>query len=304
MAPREVRYASPPQYRGAMEDQETLTADRAAARRLWPDLACETLAPLGDGWTCRTYEIDGSWIAQFPRTEYAEETLLSQRRVLPLLAQRLPVEIPTPVATAHERPVAMLYRKIEETPATATAQGSWPEQLGGMLRALQDIEPQSIGLRPRSSAALRAECGTQLDGFVEQVLPLLEVTERELFRNRFRDHLRDDANWRFTPTLAHGDLGPEHMLVTESGALAGVIDWEELAVQDPATDVAWLLHAWPPIGTRVAAQLKVETREALPRRTAFLYELMPFHEVIYGLGSDQPLFVESGLSGIRSRVGA
>ena len=287
-----------------MDAKETLAKDREAARRLWPAMACETFAPLGDGWTCRTYEVDGSWIAQFPRTDSAEETLLSQRRVLPLLAQRLPVEIPTPVATAHERPVAMLYRKIEGTPTTATAPGSWPEQLGQMLRALQDIEPQSIGLLPRSTVALRAERSTQLDGFVEQVLPLLEVSERAALRDRFQDHLRDDANWRFKPTVAHGDLGPEHMLVTESGALAGVIDWEELAVQDPATDLAWLLHAWPPIGTRVAAQLRVETREALTRRTPFLYELMPFHEVIYGLESDQPLFVESALSGIRARVGA
>ncbi len=143
-----------------MEDQETLTADRAAVRGLWPDLACETFVPIGDGWTCRTYEIDRSWIAQFPRNDSAEETLLSQRRVLPLLAQRLPVAIPAPVATAHKRPVAMLYRKIEGTPATATAQVSWPEQLGGMLRALHDIDPQSVGLVPRSTAALRAKRST------------------------------------------------------------------------------------------------------------------------------------------------
>jgi len=91
--------------------------------------------------------------------------------------------------------------------------------------------------------------------------------------------------------------------VSDAGALAGVIDWEELAVQDPATDVAWLLLGWPPIGARVAAQLRVEAGEALTRRAAFLYELMPFHEVVYGLDSDQPLFVESGLSGIRARVG-
>ena len=65
------------------------------------------------------------------------------------------------------------------------------------------------------------------------------------FAGLFDAHLDDDENWRFATCLTHGDLGPEHVLVSASGDLAGVIDWEETSVGDPAWDFACLLHAWP-----------------------------------------------------------
>ena len=286
-----------------MNDPKTLAADRAAARELWPDLAYDTFSPIRDGWTCRTHEVDGEWIAQFPRTPHAEETLRRQRRVLPLLAGQLPAEMPAPLVPATERPLAMLYRKIAGTPATATTEGSWPEELGQMLRALQAIEPERVAIEPRSASELRAEREAQLDVFSERVLPLLDTPERAVVAGGFRDHVEDDANWQFVAVLTHGDLGPVHILVTDAGALAGVIDWEELVAKDPVTDVAWMLHAWPAIGRRIVAQLAVEPDGSFEQPAAFIYALVPFHEVIYGLDSAQPQFVASGLSGIRARMG-
>ena len=41
----------------------------------------------------------------------------------------------------------------------------------------------------------------------------------------------------FKPALLHADLGPEHLLVRD-GRLAGVIDWGDARVGDPALDYA------------------------------------------------------------------
>ena len=119
--------------------------------------------------------------------------------------------------------------------------------------------------------------------------------------NRF---LGNDDLWRFATCLTHGDIGPEHVLVSPSGDLVGVLDWEELAVGDPAADFAWLLHERPADGERALGAYGGPPDQTFRTRAAFRYWLMPFHEVAYGLQSDQPAFVRRGLEGIRERFDA
>ena len=284
------------------DEGATIAADRAAVERLWPSIEVGMFEPTGDGWTCRTYAVNGEWIAQLPRTGHAEASLRKQLGVLPQLAGRLPAPIPAPVPAAAAEPLAMLYRRISGAPFPEAPLGAWPEQLGGLLRSLRAIAPESVGIERRSAGTLRGERRALLETMVRRVVPLLAEAEQRAFDQRFAEHLEDDANWRFTPVLTHGDLGPEHILVDGTGSLAGVIDWEELAAGDPASDVAWLLHAHPAIGERVLVNLEEAGDEALRCRAAFLYALMPFHEVVYGLESDQPEFVASGVRGIRERM--
>ena len=52
----------------------------------------------------------------------------------------------------------------------------------------------------------------------------------------------------FEPVLLHADLGPDHLLVRD-GRLAGVIDWGDARVGDPALDYAWLLNGRSRTGT-------------------------------------------------------
>ena len=274
---------------------------RTQIRKLWPGVEARDLTLIGDGWTCDTYEVDGRWIAQFPRTVYAATALRKQLAVLPLLGERLPVAIPIPVPSEEPDVAAMLYRKIDGEPFTERPLGAWPEQLGVMLRALQAIPPASIGIQSKSTKELHEERKALLGKLSERVLPLMEIKARGALERIFEDHLRDDRAWEFQPVLVHNDLGPAHILVDASGDLAGVIDWEELAVGD-AADFAWLLGAFPEIGHRVVRAFGGDPDDSFLKRCRFLYLLMPFHEVIYGLDSDQLDFVQSGIEGIVSRL--
>ena len=120
---------------------------------------------------------------------------------------------------------------------------------------------------------------------------------------RFSAYLDDDDLWRFAPCLVHGDIGPEHVLVSAHGDLVGVLDWEELTVDDPVADFAWLLNERPEQGERALAAYGGAPDPAFRMRGAFRWALMPFHEVVYGLDSGQEGFVASGIEGIRRRVG-
>jgi len=278
---------------------ETEALERVTAA--FPQLDARTVTPIGDGWTVDTYDVDGEWIVQFPRSDYAADRLRSQMRVLPELAAELSAMVPAPVYMDTEIP-AMAYHRLSGLPMDQAPDGLWPERLGRFLYDLHLMPPEYVELRGRNAAAVRAEFSEELAEHRATVLPLLEPDEAARFGERFTAFIDREDYWRFSACLVHGDIGPEHVLVSDTGDLVGVLDWEELAVGDPVSDFAWLLHARPDDGERVLGAYGGAPDQTFAERAAFRFFLMPFHEVAYGLEVDDPSFVASGIAGIRARA--
>ena len=278
---------------------ETEARERVTAA--FPQLEAKTVTPIGDGWTVDTYDVDGEWIVQFPRSDYAADRLRSQMRVLPELAAELSAMVPAPVYTNMEIP-AMAYHRLAGLPLDRAPDGLWPERLGRFLYDLHLMPPEYVELRGRNASAVRAELSEELAEHRTAVLPLLEPDEATRFGERFTAFIDREDCWRFSACLVHGDIGPEHVLVSDTGDLVGVLDWEELDVGDPVSDFAWLLHARPDDGERVLGAYGGAPDQTFAERAAFRFFLMPFHEVMYGLQIDDPAFVASGIAGIRARA--
>ena len=104
------------------------------------------------------------------------------------------------------------------------------------------------------------------------------------------------------PVLTHGDLGPEHVLVSASGDLAGVLDWEEVGIGDPAWDFAWWVHERPAVGERALAAYGGAPDPGFATRARFCFVLMPLHDLDHGLQVGPPAFVQAGLAGFRTRL--
>ena len=51
---------------------------RAFVERRWPELDVRTFEPVGEGWDCFTYLVNGEWVFQFPRSPGASESLAKQ----------------------------------------------------------------------------------------------------------------------------------------------------------------------------------------------------------------------------------
>jgi aminoglycoside phosphotransferase (APT) family kinase protein len=274
---------------------------RARVATAFPELAAGDVRPIGTGWSVDTYEVDDGWIVQFPRTERAAERLRAQIDTLPELAAELPSLVPEPTHVDLDEP-AIAYRKIDGVPLDAAPDGLWPERLGRFLYDLHLMPPEYVGLRGGTAPGVRAALRAELDGFTARVLPLLDTDEAAHIGARLAAFIGDDELWRFAPCLTHRDIGPEHVLVSASGDLAGVLDWEELGVDDPVADFAWLLHEMPEQGERALSAYGGAPDSAFRTRAAVRYALMPFHEVLYGLETGQEAFVTSGLEGVRRRV--
>jgi aminoglycoside 2''-phosphotransferase len=283
-----------------MSPTDRVAEHRALVERLFGSLApLASFEPVGDGWTCDTYRVNQEWIVQVPRTERAAETLQAQMDVLPELAREVSAQVPIP-ELVWRGPTVMAYRRIEGA-AAADANGVWPERLGRFLYDLHMVPPEFVGLRARGPADVRAALDDELTDFRERVFPLLTAEERDGSSDRFRTFVDDERNWRFSPCVTHNDIVRPHILVTATGDLAGVIDWEEVGIGDPAADFAWILHDEPEAGERALAAYGGAPDDRFRERCAFRYALMPWHDVTYGLESQRDEFVESGIALLRER---
>lgn len=132
--------------------------------------------------------------------------------------------------------------------------------------------------------------------FRRRVLPLLADPRAEELLDAATEQLTDVDE----AVVIHADLGPAHILCIGTG-INGVIDWSDVSVGDPATDLAWLLNGCrrrlrdPLIG-------RLDIGRSTVARADLLHQLGPWWEVVHGLDQALSAFIDSGLRGIRARL--
>lgn len=273
---------------------------RALVERLFPDLEIRTFEPIGEGWTSHTFDVNGEWIVQLPRDEYAAGRLRMQATLLPQLAREVSALVPVPELVAEDPP-AIAYRRLEGAPADAATDGLWPERLGRFLYDLHSVPPELVGMRATTPAAVRDAERAAWTDLRAGVAPHVPAEDSASLDGLLASLLGGDDLWAFAPVLTHGDLGPEHVLVDARGDLVGVIDWEEAGIGDPVADFAWWLHEMPAAGARALAAYGGAPDRRFRERARVRWALMPWHEVHHGLMSGQVAFARSGLDGARAR---
>jgi aminoglycoside phosphotransferase (APT) family kinase protein len=239
------------------------------------------LREVDEGWDFKVLILDGEWVLRIPRVAQAATKLAKEVDLLPVLEPVLPVEIPRFTYVSQEPPF-VVYPLIDGAPL----RDEDPEGVRAFLEALHSFDPTGLDVpRPDWVEAWRE----QADEFRRVVSPLLDRDEQ----SRGEALLREvETLTGFTPVLTHCDVEPPHLLVRD-GRLVGVIDWAGARIGDPALDYGRLLHGPFP---------DWEVDDELRRRARIYHELGPWFEVDYGLRTDQPEWVRTGLAGIRSRL--
>jgi aminoglycoside phosphotransferase (APT) family kinase protein len=130
-----------------------------------------------------------------------------------------------------------IYRWIEgELLATAALERSTElaRQLAGFLKALQSC-PADEGPPPGADNFHRGGSLTAYDEEMQSALGRLGADLQAPLRRIWQDALA--AEPRGAAVWVHGDFAPRNLLVRD-GDLAGVIDFGQVAVGDPACDLA------------------------------------------------------------------
>jgi aminoglycoside phosphotransferase (APT) family kinase protein len=270
----------------------------AALREGVSGLVGERLVPISDGWDSDVVLVDGSWVVRMPRRPAVAARMRAEVALLPELAAALPVAVPR-IETAG--PGWLAYRFI---PGDPLGPGADPRDVAAFLSALHRFPVSRAAELGVESPDWAEQTAALLEDFRRRVVTLLDPPEAALAVRRFDAHLAAPESFAFWPALVHADLGGEHLLCGPDGRLVAVIDWTDARIGDPALDFAWLLHGLGRgFGDALLAAYDGELDAGFRERAGFYHLLGPWHEVTYGLNEGFPDYVESGLAGVRERLG-
>lgn len=238
------------------------TQVRALLSEQFPEWAGLPVRPVAEsGWDNRTFRIGDDMVARLPSAAEYALAVDKEQRWLPLLAPRLPVPVPVPLAKG--RPGAgypfewSVYRWLDGEPASA-ARISDPVRfaldLAGFLAALRAIDTTG-GPQPGKHNWFRGATLRTYDAQTERALAALDGdidtgAAREIWKTAL------DSPWDGTDRWFHGDFAPGNLLL-DGGGLAAVIDFGTCGVGDPSCDLAIV---W----TSLTADGRRAFRERLP----------------------------------------
>jgi aminoglycoside phosphotransferase (APT) family kinase protein len=252
-----------------------ITPELAASllREQFPALRARQVVLFETGWDNAAFLVDGEWLVRFPRRAIALPGVRREMAVLPRLAARLPLPVPVPEllgqpSARYPWPFwgARLLpgRELADAGLPDAARSPAAVATGRFLRALHDpglvgliggglaMDPMGRGARPGRRAAMTRE---RLDRLREHgiepgpgVEGLLREAERADPPGASPAPPPHPAQGPHPPqdppplapdlVVSHGDLHVRHLLVDEAGAAAGVIDWGDLCLADPAADLS------------------------------------------------------------------
>jgi aminoglycoside 2''-phosphotransferase len=183
-------------------------------------------------------------VVRFAQTAAAGAGQEVEARLLPLLDCALPVLVPVPalrIAPSALAPHGAIgHGKLPGEPlARRAASPALARDVARFLRALHVFPVR----RARNAGAPDAPAWRDRVLTVADLLPVLRArlspAERERLDAWWDGAFDGDATTSYPPALRHGDAWYENFLVDGTPArLTAVLDWEGVAVGDPAEDLA------------------------------------------------------------------
>ena len=206
----------------------------------WADLYVRPVARCG--WDNRTFHLGEQMVVRLPSGQAYASQVEREQRWLPVLAPKLPLSIPEPVAMGEPDKVFpwkwSIYRWIAGEPADPANIVSLPAfamNLAQFLLALQRIDSTG-GPQPGSDNFYRGGSLLAYDRETREAIHALgEQIDGETATQVWQAGI--EALWTAPSVWVHGDVSAGNLLITE-GRLSAVIDFGQLAVGDPACDLA------------------------------------------------------------------
>lgn len=259
-----------------------------------PSVDVEGARVVDSGWDFVVLDT-GDWVFRVPRRPAVAAALRVERRLLALLAPRLP--LPVPDLSLHTlrdgTPYAMAPRLPGES-ATCDDAPAIGAEIAALLTALHAVDPTDAALLGLAMPGT-LDLDLLADRAAAEVVPLLAWDAVAALRAAFAV-LREPIA---APVVVHADLGLSNVLVSD-GRVSGVLDWTDAHVGDPAMDLAWFVQCLGVAAARSALAAYVPPAgvdvETLWRRAAAHAAVQPVHAVLYGLDHGDAAYVQRQLA--------
>lgn len=281
---------------------------RASLQAIEPSADLERATLLGEGWACVAYRVPtsrGDLALRVPKpgSWWAAPDLEREAALLPLLESRgLPVPRGARILRGPGGAVlgavqsVIAGRPAHELPRGRAERAQLARDLGEFLWSLHDMplsgpaSPEEAGVSAAPGWAPQVAKRVEMwEGHYEPMLaqaaarlPMASARWLEARGRRFLD----EGGVALAPrALIHGDCSSNHVLVSDDGRLAGVIDWADAMVGDPALDFAAILDDYPRTffrGVMRAYEAAGGTVDSdAMRRVAFYLDVAPVFGVLF-----------------------
>ena len=281
----------------------------------FPEFRHCRLTLLGEGWDNSAWLLGDDWVFRFPRRQLGADLIASETAVMPAVAGRLPAPVSSPQrigqpCDAYQWSFAgyprIPGRELCEVAPVPARRLLLAEQLGQFLRTLHSVtvaEAQQMGAPPDTLGRLDLERRARQTCEHFTRAADLGLIDDPAPWTRLLDRLLPQCPPPREACLVHGDLYSRHVIVDERPSadvvLAGVIDWGDVHVGDPAVDLAcaWSLFDISGRQRLLAAYGAVDTGTlALARFRALAHSAIC---LVYGREGDVPSLEAASKSALR-----
>lgn len=234
-------------------DHDTqMTVDPLQAKNLietqFPELEPATVVLIGEGWDNRVFQVNERYIFRFPRRPMGADLLVAEAKALPALVKLIATPLPEPLFFGKPTPAYqwsfMGYRflsgmsackarlSIDERKALVEPLALFLKQLHGVSQEQFDQWHLPYDPLAKLNIAFRMPKANE-DLTKLQSLGLFKKCS--IIQSILSSLAGIDAS--SVRKLVHGDLYARHLLINENRQIAGIIDWGDVHINDPAVDL-------------------------------------------------------------------
>lgn len=253
---------------------------------------------LGEGWGAAAFLVPapgdpaGDWVFRLPRPQspWALGDLEREARLLPFLEHR-PFEVATPrgaraVTDTDGSTLGVAHRIVPGTPLSerATPRGSARADLCAQIGRFLSVLHASPRAEAKRHGARDVDLWTEeYVGRIREACAVLPPGARAWLEREATEFEARGGTHDVRRTLIHSDLSGDHFILDDSGRLAGVIDFADARIADPALDFAGVLnHLGQHDLERVWRHYDGDVDQAARYRTRFYIRVAPIFQVVDG----------------------
>lgn len=211
----------------------------------YPELFNSNFKADNSGWTNFAIKVDDKYLFRFPKNDEAYKAINKEYKILNILNKKLPnnIKVPNYIFSNLESDYPFVgYELIQGKFLTNEVFNSLSNEqkdkllnsMAEFLNILHSVDYRELGLKPIDSIAWYRDLYKKVQDIC------FKYFDNDLKNNTiglFENFFNDETMHSYIPTLVHGDLSEDHIIVTDTGI--GIIDFGDLMVFDPAYDLIW-----------------------------------------------------------------
>ena len=211
----------------------------------YPELKNSQFKSDNSGWTNFAIKVDDKYLFRFPRNEEAYLAINKEYKILEILNEKLPSNIKVPnyiYSNINDDYPFVGYEMIQGDFLTSDVFESLDEikkenvlnNMSTFLNTLHLVDYKELGLEPTNPIEWYKDLFNRVQNIC---FKYFDDNLKEKTIKLFNMYFEDETMYNYEPTLVHGDLSEDHIIITSDGV--GIIDFGDLMVFDPAYDLIW-----------------------------------------------------------------